>query len=91
MKQLTDVKPLRPLFPELTDSQIKCVYWFFMGLENSGIAHILSISENTVRGHLEHAREKLHITSTSVLRQVVTARLLSPVLQSILQSDNSEN
>lgn len=84
MNSNPDLQVLRPLFPELTDGQIKCIYWFFLGLEVDGIAHMLSISEMTVRGHLDRARQNLNINRTPVLRQVVIARLCSPLIQRVL-------
>lgn len=86
MNELKDVKPLRPLFPELSDGQIECIYWFFLGLDDFGIAHMMGVSVSAVRNRLLQARERLHINRTSVLRQVVVARMCTPLIQCLLDS-----
>jgi two-component system, NarL family, response regulator LiaR len=48
-------------FTELTDRELEVLKLIAKGLPNSGIAEMLVISENTVKGHVSNILSKLHL------------------------------
>src|SRR5262249_4646282 len=51
--------------PVLTKRQAECLQWIRAGLSPGAISDKLKISEHTVNEHLEQARRRLHVHTTS--------------------------
>jgi DNA-binding NarL/FixJ family response regulator len=62
----------RKLFEELTPREVDVLHQLAKGLANKEIAHVLNISEHTVKDHLKNILGKLHVADRT---EAVTASL----------------
>lgn len=72
-----DTPPQPKVKPILTNRQIECLKWVSEGKTNWEISQILGISEHTVHEHLEQARIRLGVrTTTQAVLKAVTLGLI---------------
>ncbi len=73
VEKLAPLKPPAPAKAILTKRQLECLKWIRQGKTSWEISQILGISEHTVHEHLEQARTRLRVRTTTqaVLEAVV--------------------
>lgn len=69
---------LRNLFPELTNKQFSCLFYYSLGFTSDKIGIILGCSSKTVRNQIQILKGQLSLDSASDLRIVFLARVITP-------------
>ena len=69
---------IRSLFPEFSDKQFLCMFYYSLGFSSKKIGNLIGCSAKTVRNRLQELKEKLLLDSSSDLRVVFLVRLLAP-------------
>ena len=77
--RITTDGPLSPSSVKLTPREKQCLLWLADGKTQTEISDILSISERTVRFHLQNAMQKLGtVTHQQTVVRAVTRGLITP-------------
>ncbi|HHY0497170.1 HTH domain-containing protein [Vibrio parahaemolyticus] len=69
---------LKSLFPELTDKQFNCLFYYSLGFPSEKIAKIVGCSNKTIRNQIQILKEKLSLHTSSDLRIIFLIRVITP-------------
>ncbi|EGQ9133343.1 hypothetical protein GA069_26530 [Vibrio parahaemolyticus] len=76
-------KYLRSLFPELTDKQFDCLFYYSLGFTSERMAVLIGCSSKTIRNQIQLLKERLSLNTSSELRIIFLVRIITPIEENL--------